>query len=164
MTLPPSLNTAAGATYSEVLVSMALTFIGMMGAMGAFDVADKTIMQGMLASRALAMAESRLEAKRSLRWEQLLMDDLDHDGIPEVLMHDDGADGDRAAGDCIYSASWERNGVVLTWTVAPNRVGGLLESGFAIIEARASYRSGNREHEVQVGTVRANPAFVGSHE
>jgi len=163
MTLFTNLISTRGATFSEVLVAMGLSFIGLTGAMGAFHVANQAIVQGMLASRALAMAESRLEAKRSLRWEQLLMDDLDHDGIPEILMHDDGAGGDRAAGDGIYSAKWELNGVVLTWTVAPNHAGRLSESGFAVIEARAAYRSDNGEHEVQLATVRANPVFAGSH-
>ena len=163
MILPPYIDSKAGATFSEVLVAMTLTFIGLMGAMEAFRVAGNSIGQGMHASRALGMAESRLEAKRSVRWEQLLMDDLDHDGVPELLMHDDGANGDRTAGDGIYSAAWERDGVVLTWTVAPNRTGSLSESGFAVIEARASYRSANGEQEVRVATLRANPVFTGTH-
>lgn len=163
MTRVRYLDSAAGATFSEVLVAMGLSFIGLMSAMGAFHAADKTIAQSILASRALAMAESRLEAKRSVRWEQLLMDDLDQDGIPETLMRDDGAGGDRAAGDGAYSARWELNGVVLTWTVAPNHAGRLSESGFAVIEARAAYRSDNEEHEVRLATVRANPVFAGSH-
>lgn len=162
MNLHTCLNSTKGATFSEVMVAMGLTYIGLMGAMGAFHVAEKAIVQGMLASRALSMAESRLEAKRSVQWEQLLMDDLDHDGIPEIVMHDDGVGVDRAAGDGIYSAQWARNGVVLTWTVAPNHGGRLSESGFAVFEARATYRSDNGEHEVRLATVRANPVFAGS--
>jgi hypothetical protein len=163
MTLPPYVNSKTGATFSEVLVAMALTFIGLMGAMEAFHAAGKSIGQGTSATRARAMVESRLEAKRSVRWEQLLMDDLDHDGVPELLMHDDGTDGDRTAGDGIYSAMWAGDGVVLTWTVAPNRASTLSESGFAVIEARASYRSANGEKEVRLTTLRANPVFAGSH-
>lgn len=163
MTLLTCLNARRGATFSEVLVAMALAFIGLLSAMGAFHVADKAIAQSMLASRALATAESRLEAKRSVRWEQLLMDDLDHDGIPEILMHDDGIDGDLAAGDGIYSARSNLDAIVLTWTVAPNHGGRLSESGFAVLEARAAYRSDDGEHEVRLATVRANPVFAGSH-
>ena len=161
MTFPACFGSTRGATFSEVLVAMALAFLGLTGAMGAFHVADKTIVQSMLASRAQGMAESRHEAKRSVRWDQLLTDDLDHDGIPEILMHDDGTDGDFAAGDGIYSARAELNAVVLIWTVAPNHGGSLSESGFAVVEARATYRSDDGEHEVRLATVRANPVFAG---
>lgn len=162
MTALRCLGSTRGATFSEVLVAVGLTLLGLTGAMGAFHIADRTIVRDMLANRALTMAESRLEAKRSVRWEQLLMDDLDHDGTPEVLMHDDGVNGDRAAGDGIYSAQWEGNGVVLTWTVAPSHPATLSESGFVILEAWATYRSDNGEHEVRLATVRANPVFAGS--
>jgi hypothetical protein len=156
------LDSPDGASFSEVLVAMALTSIGMMGAMGTFQVADRVIGQGTLATRALAMAESRLEAKRSVRWELLLKDDLDHDGVAEVLMHDDGEQGDRLAGDGIYSSSWEQDGVLLTWTVTPNRAGSLSTSGLAFLESRASYASSDGRREVRIATVRANPVFTGA--
>jgi hypothetical protein len=163
MILRPSFYSSKGATFSEVLVALALTLIGVTGAMGAFQAAGRSITQGSLATRALAMAESRLEAKRSVRWDWMLMDDLDHDGMPEILMHDDGASGDRVAGDGIYSAAWEQAGVLLTWTVAPNRLGNLSNSGFVVLEARASYESGSGPQEVRIATVRANPMFAGSY-
>lgn len=162
MTCSSFLYSSGGATFSEVLVAMALTMIGLIGAMGAFETAGQTIGRGMFATRALALAQSRLEAKRSVRWEQLLMDDLDHDGVPEILMHDDGTGGDRIAGDGIYSAEWEQNGLRLNWTVAPSRPGDLPESGFALLEARAWYESSGSSHEVRLVTLRANPAFTGS--
>ncbi|HLZ32469.1 MAG TPA: choice-of-anchor X domain-containing protein [Nitrospira sp.] len=163
MTRPAQLDPSRGATYSEVLVALALTLIGLMGAMGAFHAAGRSIGQGELATRALAMAESRIEAKRSVRWEQLLMDDLDHDGVPEILMRDDGVSGDRAAGDGIYSAAREQDGIRLAWTVAPNRAGSLPDSGYAVLEVSASYMTSSGEHEVRLATVRANPRFAGAH-
>jgi hypothetical protein len=162
MILLPYVDSSSGATFSEVLVASALTLIGVIGAMGAFQAAEQSIGQGTLATRALAMAESRIEAKRSVQWEQLLMDDLDHDGLHELLMHDDGAQGDLIAGDGIYSAAREQEGVLLVWTVAPNRPGNLSDSGFVILEARATYMTGSGPHKVRVATVRANPAFAGS--
>ena len=156
-------DSSTGATYSEVLVALVLTLLGTVGAMGAFHAAGRGLSTGTLAMKALAMAESRIEAKRSVRWNQLLEDDLDHNGEPELLMHDDGAGGDRLAGDGVYSASWEKDGVRLTWTVTPNRAGDLLDSGFALIEARASFRSDFGEQEVRLATIRANPAFTLSH-
>jgi hypothetical protein len=157
-----SVESTRGATFSEVLVAMALTSVGLIGAMSAFQATQKSLGQATLVTRALAMAESRLEAKRSVKWERLLMDDLDHDGVPEVVMHDDGADGDRMAGDGIYSARREQDGVMLMWTVAPNR-GNLATSGFVVVEACASYRFDNGEHEVRIATLRANPVLAGSH-
>ncbi|HSB44796.1 MAG TPA: choice-of-anchor X domain-containing protein, partial [Nitrospira sp.] len=89
--------------------------------------------------------------------------DLDHDGLHEMLMHDDGAEGDQIAGDGIYSAVWEQDGVLLAWTVSPNRPGSLSDSGFVTVEARATYMTGSGPREVRVATIRANPVFAGSH-
>jgi hypothetical protein len=161
MTTRWCLHSCEGASFSEVLVAMTLAVIGLMGAMGTFHVAERSIGQGTLAVRALAMAEARIEAKRSVRWEQLLADDLDHDGVPEVLMNDDGNGSDVVGGDGIYSAGWEQDAVRLTWTVILNRAGNLSTAGFAGLEARASYASAHGRSEVQVATIRANPVFVG---
>jgi hypothetical protein len=151
-----------GASFAEVLVAMALTLIGLVGAMGAFQAAERHLRTGTLATRALAMAESRIEAKRSVRWERLLVDDLNHDGIPDLVMHDDGADGDVLAGDGVYSGKWDQDGVRLIWTVTPSRFGSLSASGHILIEARAVYAVGEDTREIRVGTLRANPVFVGS--
>ncbi|HET9607741.1 MAG TPA: choice-of-anchor X domain-containing protein, partial [Nitrospira sp.] len=99
-----------GATFSEVMVAMALVSVGVMGAMGALEAADRSLARDALAVRALSMAESRVEAKRAAPWGQLLAEDLDHDGVPDLTMHDDGTGGDRMAGDGIYSAMLEQHG------------------------------------------------------
>jgi hypothetical protein len=158
---PTLTHEANGATFSEVLVAMALTSVGVMGAMGAFLAADKSLSRDTLATRALAMAESRLEAKRAASWEQLLVDDLDHDGLPDVTMHDDGTRGDRTAGDGIYSAIWEQRGVTLIWTIRSSHAGSLGSSGAVVIEARSVYHASAGEREIRLATFRANPAFVG---
>jgi hypothetical protein len=151
-----------GASFAEVFVAMALTMIGLAGAMGAFLAAERNLRADMLATRALAMAESRIEAKRSVRWDRLLLDDLNHDGVPDLVMRDDGADGDVLAGDGVYSGSWDQDGIHLIWTVTPSRSISLSASGHVLIEARAVYAADNGQHEVRVGTLRANPVFVGS--
>ena len=150
-----------GASFAEVLVAMTLTLIGLVGAMGAFQAAERSIRVGTLATRALAMAESRIEAKRSVRWDRLLLDDLNHDGASDLVMHDDGLAGDALAGDGVYSGSWDQDGVRLIWTVTPSRAGSLSGSGHVLIEARAVYAAGESQREVRVGTLRANPLFVG---
>ena len=150
-----------GASFAEVLVAMTLTLIGLVGAMGAFQAAERSIRVGTLATRALAMAESRIEAKRSMRWDRLLLDDLNHDGVSDLVMHDDGAAGDVLAGDGVYSGSWEHDGVRLIWMVTPSHNGSLSDSGHVLIEAHAIYAAGESQREVRVGTLRANPLFVG---
>ena len=151
-----------GASFAEVFVAMALTLIGLAGAMAAFQAAELSLRTTMLATRAMAMAESRIEAKRSARWDRLLLDDLNHDGVPDLVMHDDGADGDVLAGDGVYSGSWDQDGVHLIWTVTPNRSDSLSASGHVVLEARTFYMASEGQREVRVGTLRANPMFVGS--
>jgi hypothetical protein len=151
-----------GASFAEVLVAMALTLIGLVGAMGAFQAAERSFRMGTLATRALAMAESRIEAKRSARWDRLLLDDLNHDGVPDLVMHDDGAGEDVLAGDGVYSGSWDQDGIYLTWTVTPSRSSSLSASGHVLIEAHAVYEASEGQREVRVATLRANPVFVGS--
>jgi hypothetical protein len=162
MTRDQLFHAEGGASFAEVLVAMTLTLIGLVGAMGAFQAAERSVRIGTLATRALAMAESRIEAKRSVRWDRLLLDDMNHDGIPDLVMHDDGADGDVLAGDGVYSGNWDQDGIQLIWTVTPNRPGSLSASGHVLIEARAVYVAGESQREVRVGTLRANPMFVGS--
>ena len=153
----------SGATLSEVMIAMVLTSLGVMGAMGAFAAADKSLTRDALAARVLAMAESRVEAKRAVSWNQLLYDDLDHDGVADVTMQDDGTGADRTAGDGIYSAMLEQRGLKVVWTVAPRPPGPLGSAGAVIIEAWGFYPSGAGGREVRLVTLRANSAFAGTH-
>jgi hypothetical protein len=162
MTRDRLFHTEGGASFAEVLVAMALMLIGLAGAVGAFQAAERSHRSGTLATHALAMAESRIEAKRSARWDRLLLDDLNHDGVPDLVMRDDGAGGDVLADDGVYSGSWDQDGVHLIWTVTPSRSGPLSVSGHVLIEARAVYEAGEGQREVRIGTRRANPLFVGS--
>jgi hypothetical protein len=152
-----------GATFSEVMVAMALVAVSVMGALGAFEAADKNLARDALAARALSMAESRLEAKRATPWGQMLAEDLDHDGVPDLTMRDDGTGGDRMPGDGIYSAMLEQHGVTVVWTVASRHSESLVNSGAVLIEARGVYRANGGEREVRLATLRANPAFAGNH-
>ena len=154
--------TEGGASFAEVLVAMTLTMIGLVGAMGAFQAAERSLRIGTLATHALAMAESRIEAKRSVRWDRLLLDDLNHDGVPDLVMRDDGIGGDVLAGDGVYSGSWDQDGVQLMWTVTPSHSGSLSASGHVLLEARSIYAAGEGQREVRIGTLRANPVFVGN--
>ena len=145
----------------EVLVAMSISMIVVMGGMAALQVSAKLVQQGVMKTRALAFAQGRLEAKRSVRWETLLQDDLNHDGRVDVLMVDDGQGADVSAGDGVYTAQWEHDGVTLKWTVATDPVGPLATAGLVTIRAAASYPALGDRKTVEVGTVRANPIFTG---
>jgi prepilin-type N-terminal cleavage/methylation domain-containing protein len=151
-----------GFSLIEVMVAMVISGIALMGTLGAMEISSKHVHQGSLSSRALELAQARLEVKRSIRWQALLEDDLDHDGVPEVTMKDDGQGGDAMAGDGIYTAMQEREGVTVVWTVETDRPGPLSIVGMVAIRATATYLGPGGQKEVRVATLRANPAFVGN--
>ena len=152
-----------GFSLIEVMVAMVIAGIALLGTMGAVHLSSRHVQQGGLSSQALEMAQSRLEVKRTVRWESLLEDDLDHDGHPETFMKDDGQGPDQVAGDGIYSAMHERDGVTVVWTIEPDRAGALSTAGLVTLKAMASYPGlhGQRK-EVRVVSIRANPTFVGA--
>jgi len=93
-----------GFSLVEVMVAMSISMIVVMGGMAALQVSSRLTQQGVMKTRAVSLAQGRLEAKRSVRWEALLQDDLDHDGRIDLVMTDDGQGADVSAGDGIYSA------------------------------------------------------------
>lgn len=151
-----------GFSLIEVMVAMVIAGIALMGVLGAVEVSSRHLQQGGLNSKAIELAQARLEAKRSVRWQSLLEDDLDRDGTFETLMMDDGQGPDRTAGDGVYTAGYERDGMTVVWTIEAERTGPLRSAPMVRIRAVASYSglNGHRRH-VQVATIRANPNFVG---
>lgn len=151
-----------GFSLIEVMVAMVISGVALMGALGAVEVSSRHVQQGGLNSKAIELAQARLEAKRSIRWQSLLEDDLDRDGIPETFMTDDGQGSDIIASDGIYTARHERDGVTVVWTIEAERPGPPLSAAMVMIRAVASYSGLNgRKREVQMATIRANPNFVG---
>jgi prepilin-type N-terminal cleavage/methylation domain-containing protein len=150
-----------GFSLVEVMAAMMITGIVLMGTMGAVELSARQVRQGTLSTHALALAQARLEAKRSVHWQSLLEDDLDHDGVPETIMKDDGQGRDQAAGDGIFTAMQERDGVTLVWSIEPDRAGPLSSVGLVTIRATASFECSGGLKEVRMATLRANPAFVG---
>jgi prepilin-type N-terminal cleavage/methylation domain-containing protein len=133
-----------GFSLLEVMVAMVITGVALLGTMNAVEVASRHITQGGLSARALALAQARLEAKRSVRWQSLLEDDLDHDGVPEILMTDNG------------------HGLTLVWTVQAEPGGPLSTAALVKIEAVASYAGSSGRKTLRLATLRANPSYVGS--
>jgi prepilin-type N-terminal cleavage/methylation domain-containing protein len=151
-----------GFSLVEVMVAMMISGIALMGTLGAVEISSRHVQQGGLNSKALELAQARLEAKRSVRWQSLLEDDLDRNGVPETHMVDDGQGSDITAGDGVYTAMYERDGVTVMWTVEAERPGPLRSAALVMIRAVASYPGpSGHKRVVQVATIRANPNFVG---
>jgi prepilin-type N-terminal cleavage/methylation domain-containing protein len=151
-----------GFSLIEVMVAMLISGIALMGTLGAVEITSKYAQQGGLSNKALELAQSRLEVKRSVRWQSLLEDDLDHDGTPDTFMRDDGQGADVAAGDGIYTAMYEHDGITVVWTIEGDPQKPLNATGIVAIRAVASF-SGLRgqRREVHVATFRANPSYTG---
>jgi prepilin-type N-terminal cleavage/methylation domain-containing protein len=155
-------TTQGGFGLIEVMFAMVILAFAVLGVLGTFQWADHGVQYGQQATKALALAQSRLEAKRTGPWNRLLVDDLDRDGIPDMVMRDDGHDPDATSGDGIYTASAEISGINLVWTLQTEPRGALIEAGVVVIKVRASYpiaRSGRGQFEL--GSLRANPNYLG---
>lgn len=151
-----------GFTLVESMVALVVLSIGVIGAIGMFEWAEHGLQRGSLTTTALALAESRLEAKRSLPWEQIFWDDLDQDGTLESPMRDDGLQGDVTQGDSIFTGSFTHSNVRVVWTVELNRGRSPVEASLATIEARATFTTiRGEEKEIRLRTIRANPRYVG---
>jgi len=151
-----------GLSLVEVMVAMMISGIALMGTLGAVELSSRSAHQSVMSSRAFEFAHGRLEAKRSVRWQFLLEDDLDRDGVADIHMTDDGAGVDVAPGDGIYTAMHERDGIAVVWTIETDRPGPLSATGMVRIRAVASYLGRNKEkREIQMATMRANPNYVG---
>ena len=156
-------GSTAGFTLVESMVAMVVLSIGIIGTIGMCEWAQRGLQRGAMTTTALALAESCLEAKRSLPWDQLLADDLDQNGTLESLMRDDGLLGDETNGDGIFTGSLTRSNIRLVWTVELNRGSRPGTPSLATIEARASFTTlGGQPREVRVRTIRANPRALSS--
>src|SRR6478672_10807579 len=83
-----------GFSLIEVMVSMVILAFSMLGVTSMFQYANEGLVDGAKGAHALAMAQGRVEAKRSAPWQALFMDDLNADGVAEIRMRDDGMQGD----------------------------------------------------------------------
>lgn len=158
----PILN-QRGFSLIEVMVSMVILAFSILGVTSMFQYANEGLLDGMKGSQALAMAEGRVEVKRSAPWDALLMDDLDADGIAEIQMRDDGMHGDAISGDGIFSGYFERDGIRLLWTIQSLRSSPLDSTEMVLIKALATYQIGAQSRSIETGTLRVNPTFVGLH-
>jgi hypothetical protein len=109
----------------------------------------------------MALAETRLERLRAAAYHTLLTADLDGDGVVDVRLKDLGGEGDAVADDGEYTTRQTINGVIVTWTVRPDRPS-LANSRTATITVTAAWSDqAGRLRVVRLGMRRANPVFSG---
>ena len=149
-----------GFSLVETMIAAAIAAIAFVGTMGTVEIASRLIHHTSALSKAQEIAQSRLEAKRAVRWRMLLEDDLDHDGVHETVMRDDGEGYDAVTGDGIYTAAAEREGMTEVWTIEGDRPGPIASVGGVTIRSVVTYDGSHGQQEVRMETIRANPAFV----
>jgi type II secretory pathway pseudopilin PulG len=147
----------------EVIFAMVILSFVILGVMASFQWSDHGVRVSVRGTQALAMAQARLEAKRGGRWSQLLQDDLDGDGIAEVMMRDDGQLPDLHARDGLYTAAVEQGGIKLRWTLQAEPSGSIRDAGVIAIDVRAEYPvAAGQWRQVRLAALRANPGYVGA--
>jgi hypothetical protein len=143
------------------MVALPILAIALLGVLTMFQWSVRGTEHSASALRAVALAESKLEEKRSVSWARLL-EDQGVDGGVDGSMRDDGLGPDLVAGDGIYSAQLDRDGIHVVWTVQFDRSGPPATAGLATITAKAQYVSASGQHrQLILGTMRANPLYVG---
>jgi len=151
----------AGLTLIETMVAASIAGIAFIGTMGAVELASRLAMQASLIDKASGAAQSRLEVKRSLGWRMMVKDDLDRDGMPEIEMNDTGVGADAIAGDGVFTASTEADGITEVWTIHVGHSGPLASVDLVALTSTVTYRGPNGTRQIQMETLRANPVYLG---
>jgi hypothetical protein len=116
----------------EPLVAMVVISFSLLGSVGMFTVAQDGISGSAKSLEAMALAESRMERLRALPYSSLLS-------------------GNRTV-----------NGIVLAWTVLPDRPN-LAGSRGALLTVSAEWSGrGGQPRKIRLGMRKANPVFSGA--
>src|SRR5438309_5422895 len=115
------IHSERGMSMVEPLVAMVVLSFSLLGSVSMLALAQDGITGGARTLEAIALAESRLERLRVVPYQALLKGDLDGDGLLEVRLKVSGSAGDAVAGDDGYTARQTINGVMVAWTVRPDR-------------------------------------------
>jgi type II secretory pathway pseudopilin PulG len=122
----------SGMSLVEPLVAMVVISFSLLGSVGMFAAAQDGISGSAKSLEAMALAESRMERLRALPYRSLL------------------------------SGNQTVNGIVLTWTVLPDRPN-LGDSRGALIRVSAEWSGrGGQPRKIRLGMRKANPVFSGA--
>jgi type II secretory pathway component PulJ len=159
--IKPARQSEYGFSLAETMVALTVLSINLIGAVSMFALAQDGISAGKKSLEAMALAESRMERMRAAAYHTLLIDDLEGDGLADVVLEDSGNGADATAGDGEYTARLTVNQIVLTWTVHPDHPL-LARSRTATITVTAEWsdRQGRRR-TIRLGMQRANPLYTG---
>ncbi|MBI5745632.1 MAG: prepilin-type N-terminal cleavage/methylation domain-containing protein [Nitrospirae bacterium] len=125
-----------GFSLVEVMISLVILAFGILGTIGMFSASDKAIGTSYQMTRALRAAQEKLESKKGGKFESLLLDDLDGDGVLETPMTSDSTGNDKSSGDGIYAGSDTSLGILRRWTIS-------LNGGMARIDVASSWTDKN---------------------
>jgi len=122
----------SGVSLVEPLIAMVVISFSLLGSVGMFAVAQEGISGGAKNLEATALVESRMERLRVLPYGSLV------------------------------SGNQTTNGIVLTWTVFPDRPN-LVDSRGALISVSAEWSGrGGQLRKIRLGMRKANPVFSGA--
>lgn len=154
----------AGFTLVETLVAASITGVTFVGTMGAIELASRMVMQAHVIDQVAGIAQSQLEVKRSLGWRMMMKDDLDLDGVAETEMNDTGVGGDVMAGDGVYTASTETNGLTQIWTIHVGQSGPMASVDLVVLTSTVTHKGPNGTRHIHMRTMRANPMYLGAKQ
>ena len=150
-----------GMSLVEPLVAMVVLSFSLLGSVSMFALAQDGLTGGARTLQAVALAETRLERLRAAAYHTLLTASLHRDGVVEGRLQDSGNEEDAVAGTGEYSAHQTLDGIIVTWTVRPDRPS-LANSRTTTITVTAAWSDQRgRRHMVRLGMRRANPLFMG---
>src|SRR5256712_12332218 len=133
--------------------------VSLLGSVSMLALAQDGIAGGARKFEAMALAESRLKGLRAVPYQSLWKADLDGDGLVVGRLEGSGSEGYAVAGDGEYTARQTINGIMVTWTVRPDRPS-LAHSRTATLKGSAAWSDpGWRHRTVLFGMPRANPGF-----
>ncbi|MEW6323955.1 MAG: prepilin-type N-terminal cleavage/methylation domain-containing protein [Nitrospirota bacterium] len=159
-----------GFTLLELLVTLAILSIGLLGTAGMIVQAMQSNNFSRKMTAAYVAAQDKLELKSRQAYSDLFQDDLlaacaagsapdglmddcsPADGVFDTILHDDGLNGDAAAGDTIFTQrDTPSSGITRTWTVQRDDA-----SNLATIQVTATWTDkAGQGHSVTLTTLKA---------
>ena len=144
--------TEYGSSLVEALVAMSILSIVLAGCLGLFTMADDGLAAGAKSLVMTALAESRIEALRTIPYPSLVAPVFTEDS--EALTVEETARGQVLGRQTIQ-------GILMTYTVTPDNPV-LIRSQAATITVAADWADPRGRHRIiQFGLRRANPVYSG---
>ena len=145
-------GTEQGSSLVEVLVAMSILSIVLTGCVGFFAIADDGLAGGAKSLLMTALAESRIEALRTIPYPAL---------VAPVFTGDSEALTVEAAAGGQFLGRQTIQGILMTYTVTPDNPV-LIRSRAATITVAADWADPRGRHRmVRFGLRRANPVYSG---